>query len=92
MHDQLIDENLVAGVPFDFCVDDDVIYSGHFVTSFSSSCVDGLVINICPIPRAADQLQLTWGYPSQNTKRIAGDPRYDSRVFTEIKRSKRLRR
>ena len=92
MHDQLVGQNLIAGVPFDFRVDDDIIYSGHFVTSFSSSCKGGLVVNLCPIPPASDQLQLTWGYPIQDPKRIVGDPRYNSRVFNEIKRSKRLQR
>ena len=91
LHQELGPQDLVSGIPFEFFIDDRSIYSGHFVTSLSSSSMDGLVIDLCPDSYADDRLAMTWDYPAQNGSRIPVDPRYDNRVYRELWRSGRLK-
>ena len=75
---------LLLGEPFQFCVDDDELYQGKFVTNLSSFSCDGIAISLGPDFPQNDQIQIVWDYPTIDNSRRNVDPRFHNRIYNSL--------
>ena len=70
--------------PYQFCIDDDVIYTGNVTTPLSSFSVEGPVISVFPRARTKNRITIDWGYPSSVNPDRQDDPRFRHRIYTSL--------
>lgn len=76
---------LIGGVPFQFCIDDDPIFTGRFTSPFSSLSFPDIAILLQPPGSQSDAvIELDWEYASSPPPERKLDPRFPHRLYTSL--------
>ncbi len=75
---------LIGGIPFQFCIDDDPIFTGRVTSLFSSFSFTDIAIVLAPGSKSEAGLELEWGYPSSPPPDRNVDPRFGHRLYTSL--------
>ncbi len=75
---------LIGGVPFQFCIDDDTIFSGRLTSSISSFGFTDIAIDLLQASPNDDVIELANGYPADPAPKRNADPRFRHRVYTSL--------
>ena len=70
--------------PYEFCIDDDVVYTGNVTTPLSSFSLEGPVISVFPRTGTRNTITIDWGYPSSASPDRQDDPRFRHRIYTSL--------
>lgn len=85
------EKNATHGKAFALTVDKNVIYTGYFWASFSSSMVDWVVID--PLNYGGDNtLTVELGYPGLMPQMVIPDLRNDKRIIDLLRSTNRLKK
>ena len=75
---------LIGGIPFEFCIDNDTLFTGRLTTSLSSFGFSEIAINLLPISQNDAVVDLEWGYPASPAPDRNVDPRFSHRLYTSL--------
>jgi hypothetical protein len=79
----------VSGIPFGVTADDELVYTGYFVPSYSSASVQWIVID--PLFIGTDnRMYVQLGYPGQFEGSVIPDQRNDPRILDIFRRDGKL--